>query len=243
MNRTRLTGWLVAAAALIPGAAQAQEWRADGRYQARDTGAARYAGQDRYDARRGGRDDDGYARDRNDDDRSTVDRNDARAFPQSRVERDFRSGRTGQALRTDRRYDAGRYGGDRYTVDRDTSRIYPGSSRDRRDFRGYDGTRWDRTWRSDRRYDYGAYRTRNRSAYRLPRYYAPRGYGYGYRRYSVGVTLGRGLYAQNYWIADPYAYRLPAARGPYRWVRYYNDALLIDIRTGSVVDSVNDLFW
>ena len=41
----------------------------------------------------------------------------------------------------------------------------------------------------------------------------------------------------------PYAYRLPEAYGPYRWVRYYNDALLVDIRDGRVVDVVNDIFW
>ena len=41
----------------------------------------------------------------------------------------------------------------------------------------------------------------------------------------------------------PYDYRLPEAYGPYRWVRYYNDALLVDIYTGEVVDTVYDIFW
>jgi hypothetical protein len=36
---------------------------------------------------------------------------------------------------------------------------------------------------------------------------------------------------------------LPPAYGPYRWVRYYNDALLVDIYTGRVVDTVYDIFW
>jgi len=103
--------------------------------------------------------------------------------------------------------------------------------------------RWNRDWRSDRRYDWQDWRGRNRSAYRLPRYYAPRGYTYGYQRFGIGFTLGSILFSQNYWINDPWQYRLPPAYGPFRWVRYYNDALLVDIDTGEVVDVIHDIFW
>jgi len=102
---------------------------------------------------------------------------------------------------------------------------------------------WNRGWRADTRYDWARYRTANRNAYRLPRYYAPSGWGGGYRRFGIGATLSSGLWGQNYWIGDPFAYRLPEAYGPYRWVRYFGDALLIDLRTGLVVDSVYDIFW
>jgi hypothetical protein len=105
------------------------------------------------------------------------------------------------------------------------------------------GQVWNRSWRNDRRYDYNGYRARNRGAYRLPRYYAPSGYGYRYQRFNIGVTLGRAFLGQNYWLDDPYEYRLPAAYGPYRWVRYYGDALLVDLRTGRVIDVVNDIFY
>ncbi len=104
------------------------------------------------------------------------------------------------------------------------------------------GGSWNRGWRNDGRYDWSRNRQLNRSAYRLPRYYAPSGWGYGYRRFSVGVSLSSILFSQNYWIDDPYAYRLPEAYGPYRWVRYYDDALLVDIRSGQVVDTVYDIF-
>lgn len=102
---------------------------------------------------------------------------------------------------------------------------------------------WSRDWRQDNRYNYGAYRNQNRQAYHLPRYYAPQGWSYGYRRFSIGYTLNNFLFEQDYWIEDPAYYRLPPAYGPYRWVRYYNDALLVDIRTGYVVDTVYDIFW
>lgn len=102
---------------------------------------------------------------------------------------------------------------------------------------------WNRDWRRDNRYNYNYYRNRNRNVYHLPRYYAPPGWGYGYRRFSIGFTLSAFLFDQDYWIDDAAYYRLPPAYGPYRWVRYYNDALLVDIRTGYVVDTVYDIFW
>lgn len=103
--------------------------------------------------------------------------------------------------------------------------------------------RWNNGWRSNNRYDWRGYRSSNRSAYRLPRYYAPSGWGYGYRRFSIGYTLSSILFSSQYWINDPFYYRLPEVYGPYRWVRYYNDALLVDIYTGEVVDTVYDIFW
>lgn len=104
-------------------------------------------------------------------------------------------------------------------------------------------TQWNRGWRGDGRYDWSEYRQGNRSAFRLPRYYAPSNWNGGYRRFSIGITLSSQLWGQNYWIEEPAYYRLPPAYGPYRWVRYYNDALLIDIRSGYVVDTVYDIFW
>lgn len=115
--------------------------------------------------------------------------------------------------------------------------------RNNRSWNDRNGGRWNNSWRNDRRYDWRGYRTSNRSLYRLPRYYAPSGWGYGYRRFSVGFTLSAVLFSQQYWINDPFYYRLPEVDGPYRWVRYYNDALLVDIYTGQVVDTIYDIFW
>lgn len=105
------------------------------------------------------------------------------------------------------------------------------------------GQVWNRSWRSDRRYDWNGYRQGNGALYRLPRYYAPQGHGYQYRRYGLGSTLSRSLFGPDYWLDDPYGYRLPPAYGPYRWVRYFDDALLVDLRTGRVVDLVYGIFY
>jgi len=86
------------------------------------------------------------------------------------------------------------------------------------------------------------WRNRHRSTFSLGIYYAPWS-DYSYSRFGIGVTIGAPFYDQRYWITDPYAYRLPPADGPYRWVRYYDDALLVDIYSGEVVDAIYDVFY
>ena len=101
---------------------------------------------------------------------------------------------------------------------------------------------WNRGWRNDRRYDWYRYRAANRSLFRPGRYYAPYR-NYNYTRINIGFRLGSPFYANRYWINDPWRYRLPDAYGPYRWIRYYDDALLVDIYSGQVVDVINNFFW
>lgn len=109
--------------------------------------------------------------------------------------------------------------------------------------RWQDQARWNRDWRRDNRYDWSGYRQYNRDIFRLPAYRAPYGWGGGYSRFSIGVYIGSPLFGSSYWIDDPYSYRLPAAYGTLRWIRYYDDALLVDIRDGYVVDVIHDFFW
>lgn len=117
------------------------------------------------------------------------------------------------------------------------------------DNRGWDNNRgrndnrgWNNNWRNDRRYDWQGYRASNRRFYTLPRYYGPQGFG-NYRRWGVGGRIGQPFFARNYWISDPWAYRLPPAYGNYQWVRYYDDVLLIDIYTGIVRDAQYGFFY
>ena len=44
-------------------------------------------------------------------------------------------------------------------------------------------------------------------------------------------------------IADPYRYHLPLASGYSRWVRHYNDVLLIDYRRGVVLDVIRNFYY
>jgi len=118
---------------------------------------------------------------------------------------------------------------------RSGSNDYRSGSRDTR--------RWNHNdWRRDSRYNWRDWRTHNRSLFSIGRYYSPYR-NYSYRRLSIGIFLDNGFYGNRYWINDPWQYRLPEAYGPYRWVRYYDDALLVDIYSGEVVDVIYDFFW
>lgn len=112
---------------------------------------------------------------------------------------------------------------------------------DRQAYRGGQNT-WNRDWRRDNRYDWQGYRNQNRNIYRQGAYYAPYR-NYSYRRLSTGFYLDTLFFGSRYWINDPWAYRLPPADGGYRWVRYYDDALLVDTYSGEVVDTIYDFFW
>lgn len=137
--------------------------------------------------------------------------------------------------RIDRRYDRNRNG--------DIDRRYDRNNDNRVDRSyGYRGDRWSSNWRNDNRYDWRGHRNQYRNQYRPGRYYSPYR-GQSYNRISIGFSLGSGYYGSRYWINDPWQYRLPAAYGPYRWVRYYDDVLLVDVRNGRVVDVIREFFW
>ncbi|MDJ0275302.1 RcnB family protein [Sphingomonas sp. 2R-10] len=94
----------------------------------------------------------------------------------------------------------------------------------------------DRAWG---RNDWRAYRQGHRNLYARGGWNAP----FRYQSFRPGIAIGRPYYAQRYWIADPGRYRLPPARGNQRWVRHYNDVLLIDQRRGRVIDVIRNFFW
>lgn len=108
---------------------------------------------------------------------------------------------------------------------------------DRRDFR-----RWDNRWRTNRTYNWFSYRNNHRVIYSPGIYYAPFR-SHRYTRLSIGWFLDSLFFQPRYFILDPWYYRLPPVYGPYQWVRYYDDVLLVDIYTGEVVDVIYDFFW
>jgi Ni/Co efflux regulator RcnB len=100
---------------------------------------------------------------------------------------------------------------------------------------------WNSNWRHDKRYDWRKWRHHHHHRYHLHSYFDP--YGWGYFQYWMGWRLWPVYYGSNYWISDPWYYRLPPAPPGTHWVRYYNDALLVDIYTGEVIDVIHDFFW
>jgi hypothetical protein len=100
---------------------------------------------------------------------------------------------------------------------------------------------WNHNWRSNNHYDWQNYRRRHRSLFHLGFYYDP--FGWGYRPYSIGWRLWPSYYRSSYWLHDPWSYRLPYAPPGYRWIRYFDDAILVDTWDGEVVDVIYDFFW
>lgn len=100
---------------------------------------------------------------------------------------------------------------------------------------------WSGNWRNDRRYDWHDYRNRNRARFHIGYYYDP--FGWGYSPFSIGYRLWPSYYSSRYWIADPWQYRLPYAPPGTRWVRYWDDAILVDTWNGQVVDVIHNFFW
>ena len=100
---------------------------------------------------------------------------------------------------------------------------------------------WSTNWRHNNKYDWYNWRKRNRSLFHLGFYFDP--FGWGYQPYSIGWRLWPSYYSSRYWINDPWSYRLPYAPPGYRWVRYWNDAILVDTWTGQVVDVLYNFFW
>lgn len=157
-------------------------------------------------------------------------REDRRDFRQDR--RDYRQGEISRGEFRDERRD---FRGDRRDF-REDRRDFRDDRRDirndRREFWNDRGWRGQRTgWRDNRWY----------GNWNGGSYYHPR--GYAYRPYSVGLILPRAYWNDGYYISRYDDYRLGRPGLNRRWVRVGPDALLINVRTGRVIDVVRGRFW
>ena len=100
---------------------------------------------------------------------------------------------------------------------------------------------WSSNWRNNSRYDWKNYRHHHRSIFHLGLYFDP--FGWGYNPFQIGWRLWPNYYSSNFWINDPCSYRLPYAPPGTRWIRYYDDAILVDTWSGQVVDVIYNFFW
>lgn len=93
--------------------------------------------------------------------------------------------------------------------------------------------------REERRESWQEYRQRNRQLYRAERFNAP----FRYQRFGVGAAINSRYYGDRYYVNNYSRYRLPAPGRYQRYVRHYNDLLLVNTRTGRVVRVYNNLYW
>nr|NUR38232.1 hypothetical protein [Sphingomonas sp.] len=97
--------------------------------------------------------------------------------------------------------------------------------------------------RRELRQDRRELRGDRRDVRRLVAYVAPYR-SWRYRPVSVGYRLQSVFYSPRYYITDYGAYHLRAPGGRWlRWIRYGDDLLLVNIRTGRVLDVVHYRWW
>ena len=124
---------------------------------------------------------------------------------------------------------------------REARQEYREDRRDRYDNRGRHDNRGgyndrNRNWGNN---DWQGYRNQNRSLYARGNWRAP----FRYNSFRTGARIAPLYYGQRYWINDPWRYRLPAARGNARWIRHYNDVVLVDYRRGIVLNTIRNFYW
>ncbi|MBS0470716.1 MAG: RcnB family protein [Proteobacteria bacterium] len=94
--------------------------------------------------------------------------------------------------------------------------------------RHHDWRSYHRSWTAPHRHHWG-------------RYHRP--HGWYYRNWAVGAFLPSLFFAERYWINSYYDLGLPPPPPGARWVRYGDDALLIDDFTGEIIQVVRNVFY
>lgn len=93
--------------------------------------------------------------------------------------------------------------------------------------------------RREYRADWRDYRIRNRELYARGGWRAP----FRYERFARGARLQPSYYDRRYFIADYRRYHLPSPPPHARWVRHYDDMILVSLRSGRVLDVIYGVFW
>lgn len=83
-------------------------------------------------------------------------------------------------------------------------------------------------------------RETNADQFRRDAYVAPR--GMRHPRVSSGDQLAAPFYDETYWIKDFATYRLPSPPEKQQYIRYGNDVLRVNVRTGRVIKVYKDFF-
>jgi Ni/Co efflux regulator RcnB len=92
--------------------------------------------------------------------------------------------------------------------------------------------------REDRQ-NWRGYKQSNRNAFRGTRFQAP----FRYRTFNSGVSISASYFAPRYRVSNYANYRLPQPGRYQTYVRHYNDVLLVNTRTGRVVQVYRGFYW
>lgn len=93
--------------------------------------------------------------------------------------------------------------------------------------------------RQEYREDWQDYRKDHRQVFKGSRFTAP----FKYRSFNTGARLNANYYGSRYYVNNYSNYRLRAPGPNQRYVRHYNDLLLVNVRSGTVVRSYHNFYW
>jgi len=93
--------------------------------------------------------------------------------------------------------------------------------------------------RQEYREDWRDYRKSHRTVYSRGNWRAP----FRYQAWNSGARLRPTYYGPRYYIIDYPRYRLPAPGRNLRYIRHYDDVLLVNVRSGMVIRVYRGFFW
>ena len=73
--------------------------------------------------------------------------------------------------------------------------------------------------------------------------YAAPVHNWRYRPVTVGFRLQPTFYGSTYYVSDYGMYHLRAPRRFQQWIRYGDDLLLVNVRTGRVLQVIHNRYW
>ena len=94
--------------------------------------------------------------------------------------------------------------------------------------RNFDRNAWQQNQRAERRYHWNRYQ---------------RPQGWYYRRWTFGMILPSLFWGRQYWIDSYWSYGLMNPPYGYVWVRYGDDAMLVNVETGNILRVEYGLFY
>ena len=66
---------------------------------------------------------------------------------------------------------------------------------------------------------------------------------WAYRPVTVGYKLRSAFFAPRYYVSDYGAFGLRSSGRNRQWIRYGDDILLVNIRTGRVLQVIHNRYW
>jgi Ni/Co efflux regulator RcnB len=148
-------------------------------------------------------------------------------------------GRGNRGVEASYTHERGAYGSMEHGASRAATGGTPHYAHDSRGF-GERPSNWNQR---PRNFDRGSYQRNVAATARFHYGSYDRPSGWYYRRWAYGDTLPSVFWARNYWLTSWWMFDLAVPPYGYEWVRYGDDALLINVDTGQILQVDYGVFY